>query len=296
MSALPVRVPADPSSRPPRTTGMGTDRTYRAAVRIGRAALRALDLSVVTHGVEHVPTSGPVLLAATHVSYPDFVFVQGAARASGRHIRFMTRHDVWQVPGLARPMNAMRHVPVDRQAPAGAYVAARGLLREGEAVGAFPEAGISYSYTVRSLMRGVASLARETGAPVVPVAVWGAQRVWSVGLPDGRGRKPRPSLQRGRRVDVSFGAPLTVGAGDDLTDWTCLLGSVLTEQLEVLQGLAHHQPRPGEHAPWHPAHLGGHAPTRAQAADLDVVPRSAIRPTWGPGCASAASRPSPAGW
>jgi 1-acyl-sn-glycerol-3-phosphate acyltransferase len=189
---------------------------------------------------------------------------------------------VWQVRGLARPMTAMRHIPVDRQAPAGAYVTARGLLRGGEAVCAFPEAGISYSYTVRSLMRGVASLARETGAPVVPVAVWGAQRVYSVGVPDARGREPRPSFRRGRRVDVSFGSPLTVEAGDDLTEWTCHLGAVLTEQLEALQRLAHHQPRPGEHAPWHPAHLGGHAPTRGEAAHLDVVPRSAIRPTWGP--------------
>ncbi|MCK9822466.1 1-acyl-sn-glycerol-3-phosphate acyltransferase [Nocardioides cavernae] len=274
----------------------GPERTYRVALGLGRAALRVLDLRLTGHGVEHVPTSGPVLLAATHVSYPDFVFVQEAARPSGRYVRFMTRHDVWQVPGLSRPMTAMRHVPVDRQAPAGAYVLARGLLREGEAVCAFPEAGISYSYTVRSLMRGVASLARETGAPVVPVAVWGPQRVYSVGLPDARGKGPRPSLRRGRRADVSFGAPLTVDAGDDLTEWTRHLGAVLTDQLETLQRLEHHRPRPGEHAPWHPAHLGGHAPTRAQAAHLDDVPRSAITPTWGPCSPSDASRSSPAGW
>jgi hypothetical protein len=41
-------------------------------------------------------------------------------------------------------------------------------------------------------------------------------------------------------------------------------------------------PAPGEHAPWYPAHLGGHALTRAGARPHDVVPRSAIRPTWGP--------------
>jgi 1-acyl-sn-glycerol-3-phosphate acyltransferase len=262
---------------------MAGDRPYRVAIGLGRAGMRALDLRLTGHDVHHVPTTGPVLLAATHVSYPDFVFVQEAARPSGRYVRFMTRHDVWQVRGLARPMSAMRHIPVDRQAPAGAYVMARGLLRAGEAVCAFPEAGISYSYTVRSLMRGVASLARETGAPVVPVAVWGAQRVYSVGMPDARGREPRPSFRRGRRVDVSFGPALTADPGDDLTEWTCHLGSVLTAQLEALQGLAHHQPRSGEHAPWHPAHLGGHAPTRSEAAHLDGVPRSAIRPTWGPG-------------
>ncbi len=177
--------------------------------------MRALGLRVTGLGAEHVPTEGPVLLAATHVSYPDFVFVQEAASSSGRHVRFMTRHDVWHVPGVARAMTAMRHVPVDREAPAGAYVVARRLLRCGEAVCAFPEAGISYSYTVRSLMRGVASLARETGACVVPVAVWGPQRVWSVGMPDARGREPRPDLTRGRRVDVSFGPPLAIAPGED---------------------------------------------------------------------------------
>lgn len=263
---------------------MGHDLTYRAAVRLGRVALRVLDLRVEGIGAEHVPRTGPVLLASTHVSYPDFAFIQSAARSSGRHVRFMTRHDVWHVPVVAGAMTAMRHIPVDREAPAAAYVMARRLLREGEAVAAFPEAGISYSYTVRSLMRGVASLARETGAPVVPVALWGSQRVWSVGVPDERGRGPRPSLRRGRRVDVSFGEPMTIGPGDDLTEWTRRLGAAMTGQLEALQRLPHHVPRPGEHAPWYPAHLGGHAPTRSEAAHLDSVPRAAVRPTWGPSC------------
>ena len=277
--------------RPP----SGRERTYRAAVAIGHGGMRVLDLRVEGRGAEHVPTTGPVLLAATHVSYPDFVFIQSAARSSGRFIRFMTRHDVWHVRGLSRPMDAMRHIPVDRQAPAAAYVMARRLLREGEAVCAFPEAGISYSYTVRSLMRGVASLARETGVPVVPVALWGAQRVYSVGVPDERGKEPPPSFRRGRRVDVSFGEPVAIGPDEDLTEWTRHLGGLLTDQLEELQRLEHHLPRPGEPAPWYPAHLGGHAPTRAEAAHLDVVPRSAVSPTWGPVPGGASSRASRAG-
>ena len=75
----------------------------------------------------------------------------------------------------------MRHIPVDRQAPAAAYLRARRLLAPGEAVGTFPEAGISYSFAVRPLMRGSAALARETGVPVVPVALWGTQRIYTVG-------------------------------------------------------------------------------------------------------------------
>ncbi|KQY56829.1 lysophospholipid acyltransferase family protein [Nocardioides sp. Root140] len=258
-----------------------SDRIHAAVNLLGRGALRALDVHVESRGAAHLPTSGPVLLACTHVSYPDFVFVQKGAVERRPYVRFMCRHDVWNVPWAGWFMEKMQHVPVDRTAPAGAYLRARTLLRAGEAVCAFPEAGISYSYTVRPLMRGVASLARETGAAVVPVALWGSQRIYSVGRPVD-GREPAPDWTRGRRVDVSFGEPLTVAPGEDLTEWTRGLGATLTSLLEELQRLPHHRPRPGEYAPWYPAHLGGHAPDRAEAARLDEVPRSAVRPTWGP--------------
>lgn len=260
----------------------GVDLTYRCARAVGRLGLTALDIQVVANGVHHLPRSGPVLLAATHVSYPDFLFIQAAARSRRRHVRFMTRHDVWHRRSLAWSMNRMRHIPVDRAAPAAAYLRARRLLLDGEAVCSFPEAGISYSYTVRSLMRGVASLARETGVPVVPVALWGAQRLYSVGVPDEQGKEPPPDWTRGRRVDVAFGQPLTIASGADLTEWTRHLGHRLTHLLEELQRLPHHRPGTGEHAPWYPAHLGGDAPTRGEAEHLDQVPRSAVRPTWGP--------------
>lgn len=258
------------------------DLVHRVATGLGRVGLAALGTEVRWTGAEHVPRSGPVILAATHVSYPDFVFVQRAVQGRGRRVRFMCRHDVWHVPPLAWAMDRMQHVPVDREAPAAAYLQARRLLRAGEAVGAFPEAGISFSFTVRPLMRGVAGLARETGAPVVPVALWGSQRIWSVWprRPDGRGL--RPSLARGRRVDLAFGAPMALSPDADVTAATRELGARLTELLEEVQGLGHHRPRPGEHAPWHPAHLGGHALTREDAAPYDSVPRSAVPPTWGP--------------
>ena len=255
---------------------------YRFANGVGRLVLKGLDIEVRSTGAEHVPTEGPALLAATHVSYPDFLFIEKAAIERGRYVRFMCRHDIWHQRLLAGPMDRMAHIPVDREAPAGAYLVARRLLREGEAVCGFPEAGISYSYTVRSLMRGIASLARETGAPVIPVAIWGSQRIYSVGRADPAGREPRPDFTRGRRVDVAFGEPMSIAPGDDLSAWTRDLGVRLTALLEEIQGRPHHRPRPGEWAPWFPAHLGGGAPTRHEARELDSVPRSALRPSWGP--------------
>jgi len=253
------------------------DATYRLVNGLGRVLLRALDVRVRVEGDERVPASGPVILAANHVAYPDFVFVERAVIPRGRYVRFLTRHDAWLPGPVGWVLSGMGHVPVDRAAPAAAYLRARRLLRDGEAVGIFPEAGISYSYTVRSLMPGAAALARETGAPVVPVAVWGSQRIYTVGIPE-----PEPDLTRGRLVDVRFGEPFRVAPGEDPIEVTTKLGHTLTTMLEELQQLPEHRPRHGEHATWYPAHLGGHAPTRAAAAEYDVVPRNAIRPAWGP--------------
>jgi 1-acyl-sn-glycerol-3-phosphate acyltransferase len=250
------------------------DRLQRTVVAGGRGLLRALDLTVRSAGEEHVPATGPVVLAANHVSFPDFVFVQRALQP-GRLVRFLCRHEIWGVPVVGAAMDRMRQVPVDRAAPAAAYLRARTLLREGEAVCVFPEGGISAAYVVRALMPGAVALARETGAPLVPVSVWGGQRLW----PQRRtldGPFPRPTPARGRLVDVVFHPPL----GEPTTE---ALGHVLHAGLETLQRLPEHRPRPGEWAPWHPAHLGGDAVPRDESWSLDAMPRAAVAPTWGPG-------------
>lgn len=255
---------------------------YAATIGLGRALLRGLDVTTRSEGVEHVPASGPAVLAATHVSFPDFVFIGRALLGTGRRVRFMCRHDIWHSRLAARAMDAMGHIPVDRQAPAAAYLKARRLLQQGEVVCLFPEGGISTAYTTRALMPGAAALARETGAPLVPVWMWGSQRIWAQ-KPTQDHPLPRPDLTRGRLVDVRFGAPLTVPPEADLTAVTQDLGHRLWRGLESLQQRPEHRPRPGERAPWFPAHLGGHACEREASYVIDAMPRAAVRPTWGPG-------------
>lgn len=257
---------------------------YRVANGLGRAALSALDLDLVVHGAEHVPRSGPAVLAATHVSFLDFVVLEKAAVAQGRLVRFLTQVQAWRYAPVAWAMDRMRHVPVDRAAPAAAYLAARRLLREGEVVGVFPEAGISHAFTVRALMPGAVALARETGAPLLPAAVWGPQQVTSVGDPT-----RFPDLARGRPADVWVGPPIDPALLEDVEAGTDALGHELTRMLEALQRLPRHRPRPGEQDDRYPAHLGGRAPDVARGRELDELPFSARRPTWGPGCDGAAA-------
>jgi 1-acyl-sn-glycerol-3-phosphate acyltransferase len=256
------------------------DRVYRGAVAAGRVLLRTLDLTVRAQGVEHVPAAGPAVLACNHVSFPDFALVARALLDTGRRVRFLCRADIWDSPA-GRAMTAMGHVPVDRAAPAAALLHARRLLRDGEVVCVFPEAGISAAYAVRALMPGAVALARDTGAPLLPVVVWGGQRLWAqkraLDAP-----LPRPELLRGLTVDVRVGAPWTVAPDADVVATTRRLGGALQAGLDDLQRLPEHRPRPGEWAPWHPSHLGGDALPRRASFALDAMPRSAIPPTWEP--------------
>ncbi|MGH3589135.1 MAG: lysophospholipid acyltransferase family protein [Pseudonocardia sp.] len=245
---------------------------YSTVIGAGQLLFRGLGLRITLDGDENVPTTGPVVLASNHVSFLDFALVGLAARRSRRYVRFLTRYDVWHAPIAGRLMNRMRHIPVDRAAPAAAYLTARAMLRGGEAVGVFPEAGVSTSFTVRSLMPGAVALAAESGAPLLPMVIWGPQRIYTADLPR--------DLTRGRPVSLLLGSPMYVGRHADVVAETRRLGRTLQGMLDDVQARAQHQPDPGEHAPWHPAHLGGHAPTPEQARLVETVPRSSVPPSW----------------
>jgi len=245
---------------------------YSPVIGAARVLFRALDLQFTLEGDRHIPDSGPVVIASNHVSFLDFALVGLAARRGRRYVRFLARHDVWQHPLAGPLMRGMRHVPVDREVPAAAYLGARAALRAGEAVGIFPEAGVSTSYTVRSLMPGPVALAAETGAPLVPMVIWGPQRIYTA-------QQPR-DLTRGRPVSLLVGEPMYVEVDVDVSARTRDLGHLMQTMLDVVQARPQHQPVAGEHAPWHPAHLGGQAPTVDQARVTESVPRTSVPPPW----------------
>lgn len=243
---------------------------YRLAIAASRLLFRLLGLQIRVDGAEHIPRAGPAIVVSNHVGFLDFIFVGLATRQSARLVRFLTRYDVWHNVLAGPAMTAMRHVPVDRAAPAGAFLEARAALIRGEVVGIFPEAGISRSFTVRALMPGAVALNRSTGAPVVLVAVWGPQRIATAGLPI--------SLRRGRAVSIAVSAPITLPAEGSAQDATVELGRQLQRLVDDVQRRHPDQPRPGRPDRRHPAHLGGAAPTAADAAVEADVPRTAVHP------------------
>lgn len=233
---------------------------YPSVIGAGRALLAGLGLDLRVEGDERVPTTGPVVLAANHTSFLDFVLLGLVARRSRRYVRFLARHDLWQHPAAGTLMRRMRHVPVDRSVPAHALLVARRLLLDGEAVGIFPEAGISMSLTVRPVWPGAVALAQATGAPLLPVVLDGAQRIATA-------RRPL-NLRRNLPVTIVVGEALRVDDVDVRTG-TRRLGSTLQDMLESVQRRPVHRPLPREDAWWWPASLGGSAPTPTEASRLE---------------------------
>jgi predicted acylesterase/phospholipase RssA/CRP-like cAMP-binding protein len=122
--------------------------------------------------------------------------------------------ELFRAPVSRWLLTNMGHIPVARKSDAAksSLTAALTALGWGEAVGIFPEGGLSRDLEPRPGQTGAARLARWSGAPVVPIGLWGTQRVHT---PGHRGELPPKVL-----VSVSVGAPLTVSDDEDIDDAT----------------------------------------------------------------------------
>lgn len=145
-------------------------------------------------GAANVPTSGPVLLAANHTGVIDGTILLGAAP---RPIHVLVKSEMFTGP-LGVFLRSAGQIPVDRESGRSALLSALGVLGRGGVVGMFPE-GSRGRGDAASARAGVAWLALNAGAPVVPVAVLGTRRT-------GEGVGHVPGIRR--RLVVEFGAPL----------------------------------------------------------------------------------------
>jgi 1-acyl-sn-glycerol-3-phosphate acyltransferase len=167
-------------------------------------------------GIEHIPERGPAILAFNHVSYIDPLLVIRFVYETGRIPRVLAKSSLFSIFLFGRVLRRCKQIPVYR----GSTVAgdslrdAQAALAAGDAVVIYPEGTVTRDpawWPMRS-MTGVARLALASGAPVIPVAQWGAQ--FSVDWYAHRFRlfpRKRVVFQAGPPVDLSAyrGQPVT---------------------------------------------------------------------------------------
>ncbi|MFA9431608.1 lysophospholipid acyltransferase family protein [Egicoccus sp. AB-alg2] len=223
-----------------------------------RAGWRALRLDVRSTAHANIPRRGPAILASNHVGYLDFCFVALAPPPPRRRVRFLARDDFFEGRVVGGALRAMQQIPVDVHGdPTTAFAAAEAALARGEVVGVHPEGTISPSFVPRRGRTGTVRLALRTGAPIVPVAVWGSQRLLTKWQPK--------RLRTGACVSVRYGEPWHPPADVPPAVSTAELMRRIGDLLAREQAAYPQQPRDAEDRWWLPAHLGGTAPTPEEA-------------------------------
>ncbi|WP_436408264.1 lysophospholipid acyltransferase family protein [Agromyces zhanjiangensis] len=189
-------VPAPPSKPGP---------VYGLVRGVLRPLVRMIYRPTIT-GAEHVPRTGPVILASNHLSFVDSIVIPLAAP---RPVQFLAKSHYFTGTGLKGWLSrtfftAIGAVSVERGAGAQAQAAldqGRRILDAGSAFALYPEGTRSLDGRLYRGRTGIAWLALTTGAVVVPVGLIGTQEIQPVGS----------SVPRVRPVTVRFGEPLDLG-------------------------------------------------------------------------------------
>ncbi|MBH0024878.1 1-acyl-sn-glycerol-3-phosphate acyltransferase [Salinibacterium sp. SWN248] len=235
---------------------------YTAAIGAGRAMFGALRVRRTVIGSQNLPAEGGAVFAMTHFGYLEFALVEWALWLHNhRRIRFMAKKSVFEKRVVGSFMRNMKHIPVDMKAGANAYASAVTALRTGELIGVFPEAGVSASFTIRDFKTGAVRLAAEAGVPVIPIALWGGQRLMT------KNRTITLRERVGIPIVMVVGDPMMVAPTDDATTATARLKRTMEGLLETAQKA---YPLDGTGQWWQPRHLGGTAPTPDEAAAADA--------------------------
>jgi 1-acyl-sn-glycerol-3-phosphate acyltransferase len=157
-------------------------------------------------GLENIPPEGAVILASNHLSFSDSVVIPLVVP---RRVRFLAKADYFEGRGVRGRLVAaffrfVDAVPVNRESQRDSMASlelAMSVLRNGHAFGIYPEGTRSRDGRLYRGRNGVGWLAMESGAPVVPVAVQGTDKVQPVGS-----NMPRP-----HPVTVRFGPAVDPG-------------------------------------------------------------------------------------
>lgn len=159
-------------------------------------------------GIENIPTSGPAIVVFNHRSYFDPIVMALVIAKAGRNVRGLGKKEVFDVPIVGRLMKASGGIRVDRgtgsDEPLDAAIAA---VEAGELLMIAPEGtiprGPAFFDPVLKGRWGAARIAAATGAPVIPVGLWGTEKVWPRSA-----RLPKMSLTDRPLVTATVGPPV----------------------------------------------------------------------------------------
>lgn len=134
-------------------------------------------------GIEHIPTEGPAIIVGNHRSYFDPVAIGMAIARTDRTVRFLGKKEVFDAPVVGQIASAMGGIRVERGTGSDAPLqAAADALEAGDLVALMPQGTIPRGrafYEPKLKGRwGAARLAAMTQAPVIPVGLWGTEKVW----------------------------------------------------------------------------------------------------------------------
>ncbi len=156
-------------------------------------------------GADRIPRTGPAIVAGNHVSALDgVVLALVVGQRARRMTRFLAGAEFFDRSAYGWALRTYRQIPIRRgEGDTGALDEAITTVRAGALAGIFPEGRVNPS-PEDGLQRGrsgAARIALESGAPVIPVGIWGTQVRW-----------PQPGLRYGRpwrpTLSLVFGSPL----------------------------------------------------------------------------------------
>jgi putative phosphoserine phosphatase / 1-acylglycerol-3-phosphate O-acyltransferase len=226
VAARLLRWPVEHWDRPagvPKVMGVEPYHLLRLVVRPELFPYARFDIA----GVEHIPSRGPVIVAANHRSYFDVAALAIVAARLGRPVRFLAKREIFDAPVIGPIARAIGGISVDRGARSSQPLRdAQRALEAGEVVVVLPQGtiprGAAFFDPVLQGKTGTARLAAMTGAPVVPIGLWGTERVWprSSRVPDVTGVLHPPN------VSVRVGRPVSLALDDAVADTSSIMAAI----------------------------------------------------------------------
>lgn len=212
---------------PPGVPKLAGIEPQRLALTLARPELLPF-VRLSVQGTEYVPAHGGVILAANHRSYFDPVAVGMAIARVGRPARFLGKKEVFDAPVVGDVARALGGIRVERGSGSDEpLVEAAQALEAGEVVVIMPQGtiprGRAFFDPVLHGRWGTARLAADTGAPVIPVGVWGTERVWprSSRLPNLLNITSPPE------VSVTIGPAVPLGGDDPSADTRRIMDAIV---------------------------------------------------------------------